>query len=246
MPTNSRIMRRRQVCLFGTSANPPTGDGGHRGIVRALCQLGRFDEVRVLPVYQHPFSSKRNVLVSYEHRMNMCRLAFEGITPVHVSNAEERLFQRLVQSNMSKDEVQSIRVGTADLLEMLMSEEPETDFSFCFGADTFMDLTAWKWRRSKDVLDLLEGRLVVLHRKGMTNDDLHGRVDQVNKGEGRGQTVLLHVPSLLDVSSSRVRSTTDEENLSTMLSPEVLEYIKKNKLYAFADAGCDDVCNPSS
>lgn len=98
-----------------------------------------------------------------------------------------------------------------------------------------MDLTAWKWRRSKDVLNLLEGRLVVLHRKGMTNDDLHSRVDQVNKAEGRGNTVLMAVPSLLDVSSSRVRSTTDEEILSTMLSLDVLEYIKRNKLYAFAE-----------
>jgi hypothetical protein len=66
----------RRVCLFGTSANPPTGEGGHAGIVQHLADLTwksvcssanssggddqqeivqTFDEVRVLPVYKHMF-----------------------------------------------------------------------------------------------------------------------------------------------------------------------------------------------
>ena len=55
----------RKVCLFGTSANPPTGDGGHAGIVKYLANYPSdetdsgaglyFDEVRVLPVYRHMF-----------------------------------------------------------------------------------------------------------------------------------------------------------------------------------------------
>ncbi len=57
---NNTSSQRRCVCLFGTSANPPTGDGGHVGIVRALEALSRdellFDEIRILPVYHHPFS----------------------------------------------------------------------------------------------------------------------------------------------------------------------------------------------
>ena len=51
----------KKVCLFGTSANPPTGKGGHGGIVEHLLSLTSrdgapaFDEVRVLPVYRHMF-----------------------------------------------------------------------------------------------------------------------------------------------------------------------------------------------
>jgi hypothetical protein len=37
--------RRRRVCLFGLSADPPTGVGGHYSIVQALCTLRR----QVLP-----------------------------------------------------------------------------------------------------------------------------------------------------------------------------------------------------
>jgi nicotinic acid mononucleotide adenylyltransferase len=90
--------RRRQVCLFGTSANPPTGDGGHVGIVKALCNLERFDEVRVLPVYQHTFSGKRNQLVSFQHRINMCKIAFEPIAKAKISDAEQASFERIAKT----------------------------------------------------------------------------------------------------------------------------------------------------
>ena len=72
---NGYLRRRRRVCLFGTSANPPTGDTGHRGIASYLSGLSDdsgerrseeggvraaqpplFDEVRVLPVYRHMFT----------------------------------------------------------------------------------------------------------------------------------------------------------------------------------------------
>lgn len=228
---------RRQVCLFGTSANPPTGDSGHRGIVQALSKLEHLDEVRVLPVYQHTFSSKRNQLLSYNHRIEMCKLAFEGIPKVVVSDAEQRSFLRKAQT-VSDEARASLRVGTAELLEMLQEEEPETDFSFCLGADTFLDLTAWKWRRSKDVLSLLNGRLVVLHRKGVTGtDDLKDRINQVNREEGRGNIAMLDLETLGDVSSSLVRSMTSEEELHSHLTVSLVEYIKANRFYAFGEKG---------
>lgn len=68
-------MNEKRVVLFGLSANPPTGLGGHMGIasyfssisVRRAFRLGLFDEVWILPVYRHAYSSKRH-LESYEDR----------------------------------------------------------------------------------------------------------------------------------------------------------------------------------
>ena len=64
--------RRRQVCLFGLSADPPTGESGHVGIVKTLSEMDEFDQVRVLPVYRHTFSvSGARVIVcvnKYIHR----------------------------------------------------------------------------------------------------------------------------------------------------------------------------------
>ena len=48
--------KRMKVCLFGLSADPPTGESGHVGIVKALSEMDEFDQVRVLPVYRHTFS----------------------------------------------------------------------------------------------------------------------------------------------------------------------------------------------
>ena len=134
----------------------------------------------------------------------------------------------------SEEEKQSLRVGTADLLEMLKQEEPNTDFSFCLGSDTFLDLTSFKWRRSRDVLQLLEGRLIVFARKG-TNADLKEYIDKLKEEESIN-TMLLEVPTLTEVSSSFVRSSKNEKDLSQCLSSGVLEYMKQNQLYSFSSS----------
>jgi len=285
---------RLRVCLFGTSANPPTGEGGHTGIVRILSEMKinneeeppsnqdnedvqdddknssssnnnndeagegpwAFHEIRVLPVYQHTFSAKRNSLASYRNRMELCRLSFQNIPRVHISDAEERSFLRKVahlqqaeenknRRNQDPNLYEGLRVGTADLLEMLMEEEPYVDFTFCLGTDTFIDLTDWKWRRSKEVLKLLNGRIVVLYRKGMTNDDeLHDRIRTVNANEGNGNILLLeHIPTLRSISSSWVRSCTEDTLLEQLVTPEVLDYMRQNNLYSFGDGNTSE---PSS
>ena len=57
---NKMAIRRKQVCLFGTSADPPTGQGGHLGIAQHLVSMD-FDEVRILPVYSHMFGVSKNI-----------------------------------------------------------------------------------------------------------------------------------------------------------------------------------------
>jgi hypothetical protein len=51
------MTQKRTICLFGTSGDPPTGLSGHVGIVKALQhhQDPCFDEIRVIPVYRHPY-----------------------------------------------------------------------------------------------------------------------------------------------------------------------------------------------
>ena len=255
--------RPKRICLFGTSANPPTGDSGHCGVIRALVELQRFDEVRILPVYRHTFSSKRHQLLGFDHRVAMCERLIEELpisqsTKVVVSRAEEDSFQRMLQVSkaVTDEEKAALRVGTADLLEMLMEDEkknnnknatveiPMTEFSFCLGADTFMDLTDWKWKRSQDVLKLLEGRLVVINRKQQDNIDtqhqqknlLKNRIDEINATPlGEKNIVLLDVPSLGDVSSSKIRNAENKDLVKHMLSQKVLEYVTANNLYGFGE-----------
>ena len=159
----------------------------------------------------------------------------------------------LCNARNNDDEKSSVRVGTADLLDMLLDEEPNASFSFALGADTFMDLTTFKWRRSHDVLDLVGGRLMVIYRQTESAEsrycekDLQKRIDMVNKerrhearghGEGAapsaGGPAMLLQPDLQAISSSLARSTTDEAQLELLLEPKVLQYIKEKGFYAFA------------
>lgn len=64
----------REVLLYGTSANPLTALKGHMGAVAYCRQF--VDEVWVLPVYQHIYSSKRQ-LAPFDQRVRMCELALK-------------------------------------------------------------------------------------------------------------------------------------------------------------------------
>ena len=128
-------------------------------------------------------------------------------------------------------ELGALRVGTADLLDMLLEREPETDFTFAMGADTFMDLTNWKWQRSRTVLTHLEGRIVVVLRE-VSPMDVTERIQHLNRHEG-GQARLLLVPGRTDVSSTQIRNCHHVPTLETLLVPAVLHYMQEKKLYAF-------------
>lgn len=136
----------------------------------------------------------------------------------------------------------SIRVGTADLLAMLISNEPEVNFTLALGADTFIDLANGKWRRGDEVIQLVGHRMVVFRRQSDTNDRVE-KEDQIQQciakwqilNETKSSIQLITVPSLNDTSSSIVRSTMNESVLSKYVTRPILEYIKQNKLYAFAD-----------
>jgi len=292
---------KKRVCLFGLSANPPTGEGGHVGIVRELSQMmmrvknnddetgsseeeERFHEIRILPVYSHMYSEKRGMQVSYEERLEMCRLAFREFPKVTVSDDEERCFEWYAKKigKTKEEDRKNIRVGTADLLDMLMatsnssSDSIQAEYSFALGADTFMDLSKLKWRRAEDIFQLLNGRLVVFHRKeendnivtntniktsdskydleciesfrdfseqsSSANTDLDKRIDEIAQSlhtkcpNLKENITLLNVSSLTSVSSSRVRDSDDIVFLQSSLSPDVLDYVQKNRMYSFSES----------
>lgn len=143
-------------------------------------------------------------------------------------------------------------MGTFDLLDLLTTEEQDTEFTFCMGADTFIDLTNWKWKRSKDVMRLLEGRIIVFQRHiggdCNNNDDissmLEKRVSTMNSGintegtgDGQVQIVRLDGEARDNVSSTQIRSITLREELKGLVTPQIEEYIVANKLYGFAVGG---------
>jgi nicotinic acid mononucleotide adenylyltransferase len=175
-----------------------------------------------------------------QYAMRMC---------LEVMHRSIRLYTYIATRNFlcgrPSEEHSQVNVGTAALLDYLREQEPDTDFSFCLGADAFFDLTEGKWKESHRVLQMLHGRLLVLYRpESNKNDDS----DAVNNTHYRLQeriqstpgSRLLVLPDLKDVSSSLVRSCTDIERLRELVCPAVLEYMQTHRLYSFAEIPVED------
>jgi nicotinic acid mononucleotide adenylyltransferase len=216
------------VALFGLSADPPTGEGGHAGIVRwcattlVLPARGAeperpIDEVWVLPVYRHMFRDKAE-LTPYEHRLAMARLAFEKLgslrARVRVLELERTLFEERARAAAPGS---AVRLPTFDVVTRLREDHPRTRFALVLGADTYADLAAGKWYRAAQLRQLVE--VVPLPRRGFTT---------VASAPG--------APSLEQLSSSELRATTDLEALRRALQPEVLAYVLAHGLYAVGAA----------
>jgi nicotinic acid mononucleotide adenylyltransferase len=138
-------MKGIKVALFGLSANPPTGDHGHIGIVRSLVKSKKFDEVWVSPVYIHPFSSKQNLL-PYEDRYCMCKESMESESTMHclvrVVALELEVFNHLTDHG-----TKPCRIGTIDIVQyLLLRYANKIQINIILGADSFSDLVNGKWK----------------------------------------------------------------------------------------------------
>ncbi len=202
--------RERLVALFGLSADPPTGRGGHVGIALWCANTlrvdgQRMDEVWVLPVYRHIFASKRE-LSPYHHRLAMTRLAFANLegarAPIIISEIERELC-----------EASTAPIGTVDVLTHLRAHHPESRFVLILGADSYRDLCAGRWKDAPAIARL--ATVVGIARPGLAHD-----------GD------LEVVPNLSRISSTLARSTRDPELLATILPPEVFDYVRAHGLYA--------------
>lgn len=113
------------VGIFGGSFNPP-----HISHVLAcsyaLCRWP-LNEILIIPSYQHPFGKS---LVSFEHRMQMCELAFEHLAGrVVVSRIEEEM------GGVS---------FTIDTVRELKRRLPATQLHLVVGSDILDEADKWK------------------------------------------------------------------------------------------------------
>mmetsp|Transcript_21897 Transcript_21897/g.70757 ORF Transcript_21897/g.70757 Transcript_21897/m.70757 type:complete len:238 (-) Transcript_21897:58-771(-) len=220
----------KRVALYGLSANPPTGDAGHAGIVARLASEG-FDEVWVIPVYRHIYESKRKGLEDFEHRLAMCELCFCG--PRTQSNGTAvkvlALERELAMEALARDG-EGARVGSIDLLRHLRSRFPTDAFTWVMGSDTYRDLRAGLWKEGDVFLATVP--LVVVPRVLASGEP----AEEVEVAPG-SDVRLLCVNGLGDVSSSAVREALrDPERRAAAAVPgltrEVLEYIREHRLFA--------------
>lgn len=210
---------KKKVILLGLSGNPPTGDSGHRGIVRAIEKLYSYDEIWILPVYQHTFNSKRNLL-PFEIRMRLCELNFGDFKNCKVLPIERDLF--LYHKNISGEEKP---IGTIDLLKYLNNQYNKFDFTFCLGGDTFNDLISGKWNDDDELIKTTN--LLVINRQGYEINN------EILQKKNTKSLRILTINTLDEVSSTLIKKSLNDDNEYAMekLYPLVYYYIKRNNLY---------------
>ena len=221
---------RRPILLFGLSANPPTGLGGHAGLVQWAASGRRFAafsgrvpaKVWVLPVYVHAFALKRD-MAAFHHRMAMARLAFERLpgaqVPVRVLDVERKVAEAWERGEWLGAEPSGpigTWPGTVDVVRHLYTVHSDSRFGLLLGADTYTDLAAGRWKESRRLKELVD--VVVVPRRGAS----------LVEGAATPEP-----PPLSDISSSVLRVTSDPAIWQKAVLPEVFEYVVKHGLYGF-------------
>lgn len=158
-----------RLAVFGTSADPP--HKGHMMVVQMLVDSGDYDEVWVLPVYVHMFSSKDKSLSPFDQRMEMCRLAFEHCASTNCNVKVLPLEKLACEAATSVNDGKPVRVGSSLILDLIHLLYPGTTgrTTFVLGSDTFLDLIKGKWKNAASIL--LENGIAVVERGLIRNGE---------------------------------------------------------------------------
>ena len=202
----------KRVALFGGSFNPP--HVAHQLVALYVLETQPVDEVWFVPTYAHPFGKQ---LVSYVHRVAMCKLAVAPLGPrAVVSRAEEELAKR-------PDFVAS---HTLDLVDYVIEQGHEP--RLLIGTDILHETS--KWHRWDELV--MKAPLIVVGRAG--HDLPEG---SVATGITMPQISSTHVRELLaEVRPSRISTepragSGKNDELRALLPREVLWYIADHHLY---------------
>ena len=193
--------------LFGGTFDPI--HGGHMALVRTLKDLLALDEVVLMPTAQPPHKLKSDT-ASAVHRLAMCRLAAAECDGVSVSDLE---FRRGGAS------------FTADTLDELRRERPDTEWYLFVGADMFLTLRTWY--RFADI-----AKAAVLCTVPRDDADKARLLDHAAHLEAAGARCVVADMARADISSTELRRRICAgESTGGWLCPAVEAYIMEHELY---------------
>ncbi len=190
-------------CYFFGTFNPI--HLGHIEIARQVKELASFDRVIFVPSYMPPH--KIDGLISYEHRLEMARLA---VGEENVSDIEHKL---------------KIPSYTYRTVEELYGESGEK-INFIIGYDQFFKLESWK---EPEILKKLIN-FVVIPRRFQNGQTINKSAFEYFRKKGFCFDIL--DINFLDISSSMIRKILmNGEDITGLTTPEVKEYIERHGLY---------------
>ena len=197
------------VGILGGTFNPI--HNGHIELgVQALEQF-RLDKVLVMPNNKPGYKNISNE-VSADHRINMIKLAIDGINGLEYSDFEIK------------------RPGityTSDTLEALHELYPDVHWYFIMGGDSIMYFDRW---HRPDIISGL-ATLLVTTRSGAPESMIDQKIASLRRifpdSDIRREYIHQH-----DISSSDIRAAVRSgEDIRNMVPDSVITYIRDNGLY---------------
>jgi nicotinate (nicotinamide) nucleotide adenylyltransferase len=205
--------RKTKVALYGGAFNPITN--GHIQAAQFILNTsGEFDEVWLVPAYQH---MNNKVMASAEHRLAMCKLAAKADSRIKVFDYE-------IANKLSGESYYLIK-------KLKLEEElnAKYNFSLVIGLDNANSFDTWVNYQELERMV----RMVVVPRKGYEplNNAWYFKALHIYLN---GET------NIMEVSSTEVRDTLHtystlnyrtKEDMLRMIDSNVYDYIAEHKLY---------------
>lgn len=193
-----------KIGIFGGSFNPP--HKMHEDIAKELVNKQIVDKVVYVPTGgQYKYKSN---LVYDQKRYEMIKL---------ITDKDERF-------DVSDYELKDYVVYTCETLAHFKEEYPNDEIYFICGTDNLSYID--KWKNGEDILK--NYKILVIDR---SSNDISELLEQFK--EYRNNIVVAPIEQV-DVSSTDIRELIQKgnyEDLEKYLDKDVIEYIKKNKLY---------------
>ncbi|MFN8220250.1 MAG: nicotinate-nucleotide adenylyltransferase [Fimbriimonadales bacterium] len=192
-----------KIGIFGGTFDPP--HKGHLALAQAALEELGLDEVLFVPAARNPLKGRGST--SAKDRLEMTRIAVEGNPKFAVSDIE------------------IARGGASYMIDTLheLQVALPADYWLLMGADSLATLPQWK--SPERVLKLC--RFAVAARATVDRRILEAKLEP----EARAKIDWLKMPET-DISSTEIRDTVRRgRSASLWVTPEVLKYIEKQKLY---------------
>ena len=193
----------KRVIVFGGAFSPPTL--AHEALIHECLDLPGYDEVWLFPSGNR---TDKNISVTHEHQLAMLSV-LRNI--VFRDNERLKIDDREVKRRIATE--------TDDTYRELLAENPDTAFSFVYGADSYSSITGWQngtWlARNMPVL--------IAPRNGA-------------RLPGNNAHISILPPLSLELqhlSSTAVRGALERgEDVSTFVSEPIATYIRDHDLFS--------------
>lgn len=191
--------------IFGGAFNPV--HNGHVHLAKEAIEQLKLRKLLVIPTFESPHKTTK--LLPFDVRMEMCRLAFEGISDkceIEISDIERKM------GGVSY---------TINTIRELARQFPDGQFYLLIGGDMLFSFK--EWYKYESILK--ESKVCAVARGGDSFTDMLEFAAEMGR-------VKVLPTNVVDVSSTEIREKTAKgEDISELVPRKVAEYIAANDLY---------------